>query len=123
MEEELVDGGTRRNRLKHGYNAGESDDPASDGDGESTGLTGLAASLRVLSESLLRAERAEAEAAKAREALRLRSENRRLESEAELTRLMLATELQIASLVSCRKRKRLGEDDAVTKTTQQVSQR
>ncbi|XP_062088276.1 uncharacterized protein At4g22160 [Humulus lupulus] len=87
-------------------------------------LTGLSASLRVLSDLLLRMERAEAELNKTREALRLHAENRRIELEAELTQMLLRTELQIASFisrpisVSSRKRKRIEEE-----TTPQVSQR
>ncbi|KAF4372596.1 hypothetical protein CsatB_012662 [Cannabis sativa] len=87
-------------------------------------LTGLSASLRVLSDSLLRMEKVEAELNKTREALRLQAENRRLESEAELTQMMLRTELQIASFISrpinvsnSRKRKRIEEETS----SQQVS--
>ena len=47
-------------------------------------------------------EQTELEMAKAREALRLTAEKRRLESEAELTQMLLQTPLQIASLVSRR---------------------
>lgn len=113
---------------------GDSDDPPSSdsepessdaSNGMSTRLTGLAASLRVLSDSLLRTERAEAEMAKTREALRLQSERRRVESEAEMTQMLLQTELQIASLVSrrnpSRKRKRVKEEE--DETPPQVSQR
>lgn len=90
----------------------ETDD---DSDGESTRWTDVAASFRVFSDSLLRMERAESEMAKAREALRLEAEKRRAESEAELTEMMLRTQLQIASFVSrripSRKRKRVEEDE------------
>ena len=52
---------------------------------------------------------------KAREAFRLESEKRRLESEAAMTQMLLQTQLQIASLVSrrspSRKRKRGEEED------------
>ncbi|XP_018829621.1 uncharacterized protein At4g22160-like [Juglans regia] len=82
--------------------------------GESPRLASLAASFRVFSESLLRMERAQLEMAKAREASRLESEKRRIESEAELTRMMRQTQLQIASFVlqqsPSRKRKRVEED-------------
>lgn len=109
------------------FDAGGSDDPPSSdpesSNGKSTSLTGLTASLRVLSDSLMRMERAEVEMAKTREALRLQSETRRLELEAEMTQMLLRTELQIASLVSrrnpSRKRKRVEEDQ----TTSQLSQR
>lgn len=134
------------NRLKYGFDAGflsrvapqapdldggnsnvppGSDSETEVSDGESTRLTGLTASLRVLSDSLLRTERTEAELVKTREALRLQAEKRRLESEAELTQMLLKTELQIASLVSrrsnvpSRKRKRVEEEE----TTPQVSKR
>ena len=133
------------NRLKYGFDAGllsgaqpqnidhdgvdsnvswDSDSETDDSDGKTMRLTGLSASLRVLSDSLLRMERAEAELNKTREALRLQAENRRLESEAELTRMLLRTELQLASFVSrpinapTRKRKRTDEE-----TTPQVSPR
>ncbi|PON52153.1 hypothetical protein PanWU01x14_211430 [Parasponia andersonii] len=136
------------NRLKYGFDAGflsgvhaqsalnldggadsnvppSCDSETDSSDGKSTRLTGLAASLRVLSDSLLRTERTEAELMKRREALRLQAEKRRVESEAELARMLLRTELQIASFVSrpssvpSRKRKRIEEDE----TTPQVSQR
>lgn len=90
----------------------ETDD---DSHGESTRWTDVAASFRVFSDSLLRMERAESEMAKAREALRLEAEKRRAESEAELTQMILRTQLQIASFVSrripSRKRKRVEEDE------------
>ncbi|XP_062013562.1 uncharacterized protein At4g22160 [Rosa rugosa] len=79
-------------------------DSSSESDGESARLSGLAASFRIVSESLLRMEQTELEMTKAREALRLEAENRRLESEAELTQMLLQTQLQIASLVSRRRR-------------------
>ncbi|CBI33001.3 unnamed protein product, partial [Vitis vinifera] len=81
---------------------------------ESKRLADLAASFRVFSESLARMELAEMEMLKAREAFRLEAEKRRLESEAEMTQMLLQTQLQIASLVSrspSRKRKRGEEDD------------
>lgn len=91
-------------------------DSSSDSDGESTRLSGLAASFRIVSESLLRMEQTELEMAKAREALRLKAEKQRLESEAELTQMLLQTQLQIASLVArqrdpSRKRKRAEEEE------------
>lgn len=88
---------------------------SSDSDGESTRLSGLAASFRVVSDSLLRMEQTELEMAKAREALRLKAEKQRVELEAELTQMLLQTQLQVASLVSRqsprRKRKRLEGTD------------
>lgn len=94
-------------------------------DGMSTRLTGLTASLRVLSDSLLRIERTEAELMKTREALRLQAEKQRLESEAELTQMLLRTELHIASFVSrpnysvpSRKRKRIEEDETIPHVSQ-----
>ncbi|XP_050369580.1 uncharacterized protein LOC126787723 [Argentina anserina] len=93
-------------------------DSSSGSDGDSARLSGLAASFRIVSESLLRMEQTELEMAKAREALRLKAEQRRLESEAELTQMLLQTQLQIASLVSrrrnehlSRKRKRAEEEE------------
>ncbi|KAL6179938.1 hypothetical protein ACLB2K_046609 [Fragaria x ananassa] len=93
-------------------------DSSSDSEGESARLSGLAASFRIVSESLLRMEQTELEMAKAREALRLKAEKRRLDSEAELTEMLLQTQLQIASLVSrekdhhrSRKRKRAEEEE------------
>ncbi|PRQ28347.1 hypothetical protein RchiOBHm_Chr5g0002091 [Rosa chinensis] len=79
-------------------------DSSSESDGESARLSGLAASFRIVSESLLRMEQTELEMTKAREAMRLEAEKRRLESEAELTQMLLQTQLQIASLVSRRRR-------------------
>ena len=53
---------------------------------------------------------------KSREALRCEAEKRRMESEAEMTRMMMHTQLQIASFVegmnSSRKRKRAEEDES-----------
>lgn len=92
-------------------------DSSSDSDGESTRVSGLAASFRVVSESIQRMEQAELEMAKAREALRLKAEKQRVELETELTQMLLQTQLQIASLVSqrqsrpSRKRKRVEEDE------------
>ncbi|KAM1005217.1 hypothetical protein FF1_005262 [Malus domestica] len=92
-------------------------DSSSDSDGESTRLSGLEASFRVVSESIQRMEQAELEMAKAREALRLKAEKQRVELETELTQMLLQTQLQIASLVSqrqsrpSRKRKRVEEDE------------
>lgn len=89
-----------------------------DSDGESTSRSDVAASLRVVSDSLLKTERAESEMAKAREALRLEAEKRRAESEAELTQMVMRTQLQIASLCSrpvpSRKRKRADQEDERT---------
>ncbi|KAI5330834.1 PREDICTED: At4g22160 [Prunus dulcis] len=88
---------------------------SSDSDGESTRLSGLAASFRVVSDSLLRMEQTELEMAKAREGLRLKAEKQRVELEAELTQMLLQTQLQVASLVSQqsprRKRKRVEDAD------------
>lgn len=91
----------------------QSSDSASSG---SKRTSDLAASLRVFSEAMLRMEMAELEMVKAREASRLAAENRRLETEAELTQLILKTQLQIASVITrtwtSRKRKRSDEDDS-----------
>lgn len=95
-----------------------SESESSDTAGRTPRLANLAASFRVFSESLLRMEQAQLEMAKAREASRLEAEKRRIESEAELTRMLLQTQLQIASFASrqspspSRKRKRAGEDDS-----------
>ncbi|KAL0012257.1 hypothetical protein SO802_007365 [Lithocarpus litseifolius] len=125
--------GNEENRLKYAVDAGllsgahphdedsneppSSDSESTDSATESTRFTGLAASFRVFSESLLRMERAQLEMAKAREASRLEAEKRRVESEAELTRMLLQTQLQIASFASSRqspsrKRKRVEEGDS-----------
>ncbi|KAL6332615.1 hypothetical protein AAG906_009935 [Vitis piasezkii] len=113
--------GTGEKRLKYAFDAGLSgahppDTPVTSCDSadESKRLADLAASFRVFSESLARMELAEMEMLKAREAFRLEAEKRRLESEAEMTQMLLQTQLQIASLVSrspSRKRKRGEEDD------------
>ncbi|XP_015879626.1 uncharacterized protein At4g22160 [Ziziphus jujuba] len=95
-----------------------SDSESDDSDAESTRWADVAASFRVFSDSLLRMERAESEMAKAREALRLEAEKRRAELEAELTQMVLRTQLQMASYVSrqsqSRKRKRVEEDERTT---------
>lgn len=84
---------------------------------EETRLSGLAESLQILTESLLTMEQAEMEIFKSREAIRLEEEKRRLESEAEMTRMLLHCQLQIASFLtaarpSCsRKRKRVQEEE------------
>ncbi|XP_059624474.1 uncharacterized protein At4g22160 [Cornus florida] len=95
-----------------------SDSESSDSDCDSKQLAGLAASFRVFSESMLRMELAEMEMIKAREALRYEAEKRRVESEAEMTRMLLQTQLQIASFLSrtCvnRKRKRSADDETST---------
>ena len=82
--------------------------------GEETRLSGLAESLQILTKSLLTAEM---EIFKATEVMRLEEEKRRLESEAEMTRMLLQCQLQIASFLSARespnnrKRKRVKEED------------
>ncbi|XP_058200960.1 uncharacterized protein At4g22160 [Rhododendron vialii] len=83
-----------------------SDSESSDSDGESSGLDDLAASFRVVSEFAMRAERDELEMAKAREASRLAAEKRRAELEADLTRVVVRTQLQVAA--SCAPRASLG---------------
>ncbi|KAL6332214.1 hypothetical protein AAG906_001929 [Vitis piasezkii] len=105
--------GTGEKRLKYAFDAGFLSG-AHPPDTPVTRLADLAASFRVFSESLARMELAEMEMLKAREAFRLEAEKRRLESEAEMTQMLLQTQLQIASLVSrspSRKRKRGEEDD------------
>lgn len=88
---------------------------SSDSVGESKWSVDLAASFRVISESMLRTQLAELEMIKAREATRLEAEKRRMESETELTRMLLQTQLQIASFIAQtnpnRKRKRSGSDE------------
>ncbi|GMI72706.1 hypothetical protein HRI_000939900 [Hibiscus trionum] len=95
--------------------------PSFDSDGcdsefDSTPLSDLSASLRVFSDSILRMELAGMEMVKAMEASRCEAEKRRAESEAELTRMMLRTQSQIASFVAGdgdnRKRKRGAEDES-----------
>ncbi|KAH7569434.1 hypothetical protein JRO89_XS06G0161400 [Xanthoceras sorbifolium] len=123
--------GDNENRLRHAVDAGFlsgaregefSDSDSCDSDSESTRLADLSASFRVFSESLLRRELAEMEMMKSREALRCEAEKRRMESEAELTRMMVQTQLQIASFVAgksrSRKRKRAEQDEST-----QLSQR
>ncbi|KAM7501007.1 hypothetical protein LguiA_025421 [Lonicera macranthoides] len=88
---------------------------SSDSVGESKWSGDLAASFRVISESMLRTELAEQEMIKAREVSRLDAEKSRMESETELTRMLLQTQLQIASFMAQtspnRKRKRSGSDE------------
>uniref|UniRef100_A0A6N2KMH1 Uncharacterized protein n=1 Tax=Salix viminalis TaxID=40686 RepID=A0A6N2KMH1_SALVM len=113
-----------KNRLKHACDAGmvsgevpsdseDSNNPLSSDSVRSESpprLADLATSFRVFSESMAREEMI-----KAREASRLEAEKRRVELEAELTRMMLQTQLQIASIVAgkgtSRKRKRVGEEE------------
>ncbi|XP_022720666.1 uncharacterized protein At4g22160-like [Durio zibethinus] len=99
----------------------DSNDPLSfdsdscDSECESTPLTDLSASLRVFSDSMLRMELVGMEMVKAIEASRCEAEKQRAESEAELTRMMLRTQSQIASFIAGdggnRKRKRAAEDE------------
>ncbi|KDP20697.1 hypothetical protein JCGZ_21168 [Jatropha curcas] len=83
---------------------------------ESTRLDDLAAScFRVFSDSLSRMELAEMEMIRARETSRWEAEKRRMELDAELTRMMLRTQLQIASVVAGKgpnkKRKRVEQEE------------
>ncbi|OMO76895.1 hypothetical protein CCACVL1_15354 [Corchorus capsularis] len=91
------------------------DSDSCDSECESTPLNDLSASLRVFSDSMLRMELAGMEMVKSMEASRCEAEKRRAESEAELTRMMLRTQSQIASFVAGenknRKRKRIEEDE------------
>ncbi|XP_065877875.1 uncharacterized protein At4g22160-like [Euphorbia lathyris] len=97
----------------HDDNSEYSNEPTSSGSRscDSPPMNSLAASLRLFGDSLMRMEQAETEMMRARETLRCEEEKRRMEMEAELTRMMLATELQIASIVAGkglnRKRKRI----------------
>ncbi|XP_039048780.1 uncharacterized protein At4g22160-like isoform X2 [Hibiscus syriacus] len=95
--------------------------PGSDSDDcnsecDSTPLTDLPTNLRVFSDSILRMELARMEMVKAMEASRCEAEKRRVESEAELSRMMLWTQSRIASFVAGdgdnRKRKRGGDDES-----------
>ncbi|EOA19075.1 hypothetical protein CARUB_v10007741mg [Capsella rubella] len=72
----------------------------------SSDSTGLAAIIRVLSDSMLRRELAEMEMIKAREAARLEAEKRRLEMEVELTQMVLQTHLQAAASLLVGEQKR-----------------
>ncbi|XP_065877742.1 uncharacterized protein At4g22160-like isoform X1 [Euphorbia lathyris] len=97
----------------HDDDSEDSNEPTSSGSRScgSPPMGSLAASLRLFGDSLMRMEQAETEMMRARETLRCEEEKRRMEMEAELTRMMLATELQIASIVAgkgglSRKRKR-----------------
>ncbi|WCJ20146.1 hypothetical protein M5689_002400 [Euphorbia peplus] len=75
----------------------------------------VGASLRLFADSLVRMEQAETEMMRVRETLRCEAEKRRMEMESELTQMMLATELQIASIVAgkglSRRRKRIEENN------------
>ncbi|KAJ4842750.1 hypothetical protein Tsubulata_013371 [Turnera subulata] len=73
--------------------------------------SGMAASFRVFTESMARMQLAELEMLKSREATLREAHKRRTESEAEMTRLMLQTQLQIASLLRLTTRKRKRVDD------------
>ncbi|XP_010252531.1 PREDICTED: uncharacterized protein At4g22160 [Nelumbo nucifera] len=129
------------NRLKHAFDAGflsgshppdtprtvdvhEEEDPiiraisdseSSDSIGESKWWADLAASVHVFTGSMLRMELAEMEMIKAREAWRVEAERRLIESEAEMTQMLLETQLQVASFLSQknrkRKRKRVEDED------------
>lgn len=127
-------GSNDENRLKYTCDAGfisntpnldeeDSNDPLGfdsnnyDSEYDSAQLTDLSASLRVFSDSMLRMELAGMEMIKAMEVSRCEAEKRRVESEAELTRMMLRTQSQIASYIAGdgenrkRKRKRVAEDE------------
>ncbi|KAL4019749.1 hypothetical protein IC575_018505 [Cucumis melo] len=88
--------------------------------GEERRLSGLAESLQILTKSLLTAEM---EIFKATEFIRLEEERRRLESEVEMTSMLLQCQLQIASFLSAmvspniRKRKRVQEEDPSSSVT------
>ncbi|KAL9392849.1 hypothetical protein Peur_016769 [Populus x canadensis] len=117
------------NRLKHACDAGmvsgeipsdseDSNNPPSSDSVSSVSpprLADLAANFRVFSETMARMDLAEMEMIKAREASGLEAEKRRMELEAELTRMMLQTRLRIASIVAGKgmgsKRKRAGEEE------------
>ncbi|TXG46927.1 hypothetical protein EZV62_026221 [Acer yangbiense] len=131
--------GNNENRQKHAVDAGfpssaareeefsdsDSCDSVSESSSSSTRLADLSASFRVFSESLLRRELAEMEMMKSREALRCEAEKRRMETEAELTQMLVQTQLQIASFVAgkstSRKRKRVAEDESTSLSQRQNS--
>ncbi|XP_076881572.1 uncharacterized protein At4g22160-like [Bidens hawaiensis] len=79
-----------------------------------TSRRSVAASLRDFAESMLIRHEAELEMLKAREAMRIEAENRKLERENELTEMVLKTQLRLTSFIcsqTCdRKRKRTEED-------------
>ncbi|XP_030552992.1 uncharacterized protein At4g22160 [Rhodamnia argentea] len=126
-------GGCLKNAVDAGLFSGAhtpSEDPggdsaSSDAAGESPRWTGVATSFRLFSESMLRMELAEVEMAKAREALRLEAERRRAELEGEMTRMLLQTQLQIATVVAGksqsggRKRKRAEDEDRASASTRE----
>ncbi|KAK1557507.1 hypothetical protein Q3G72_026012 [Acer saccharum] len=130
--------GNNDNRQKHAVDAGfpsgaareeefsdsDSCDSVSESSSSSTRLADLSASFRVFSESLLRRELAEMDMMKSREALRCEAEKRRMETEAELTQMLVQTQLQIASFVAgksttSRKRKRVEEDESTSLSQRQ----
>ncbi|KAK2644570.1 hypothetical protein Ddye_019765 [Dipteronia dyeriana] len=129
--------GLNENRQKHAVDAGfpsgapreeefsdsDSCDSVSESSSSPTRLADLSASFRVFSESLLRRELAEMEMMKSREALRCEAEKRRMETEAELTQMLVQTQLQIASFVAgkstSRKRKRVEEDESTSLSQRQ----
>lgn len=92
-------------RLGSGSDSCESTD-------NSAPLADLSAGLRVFSDWILRMQLSETEMIKAMEASRCEAEKRRAESEAECTRMLQRTQLQIASFVAgeSKKRKRTEED-------------
>ncbi|KAK3177577.1 hypothetical protein Dsin_028024 [Dipteronia sinensis] len=129
--------GHNENRQKHAVDTGfpsgaargeefsdsDSCDSVSESSSSSTRLADLSASFRVFSESLLRRELAEMEMMKSREALRCEAEKRRMETEGELTQMLVQTQLQIASFVAgkstSRKRKRVEEDESTSLSQRQ----
>ncbi|KAF8414145.1 hypothetical protein HHK36_002144 [Tetracentron sinense] len=99
-----------------------SESESSDSVGESKRFSDLAASIQVFSGSLLRMELAEIEMLKAREALRVEAERRRVELEDEMTQMFLSTQLQMASFLAreSRNRKRKRVEEEISSSSERV---
>ncbi|KAI3928555.1 hypothetical protein MKW98_024156 [Papaver atlanticum] len=106
----VVDGGARQFLLT------SQDSDKTDSTNESNRLADLSASFKMISSSLMKMKLADIEMIKAREISRIESEKRSVEVEANLTQMLVNTQLEIASFLSRtiqkRKRKRVGNDDS-----------
>ncbi|XP_026422977.1 uncharacterized protein LOC113318912 [Papaver somniferum] len=106
----VVDGGARQFLLT------SQDSDKTHSTNESNRLADLSASFRMISSSLMMMKLADIEMIKAREISRIESEKRSIEVEANLTQMLVNTQLEIASFLSRtiqkRKRKRVENDDS-----------
>ncbi|KAI3992714.1 hypothetical protein MKX01_021675 [Papaver californicum] len=106
----VVDGGARQFLLT------SQDSDKTDSISESNRLADLSASFRMISSSLMKMKLDDIEMIKARDISRIESEKRGVESEANLTQMLVNSQLEITSFLSRtihkRKRKRVENDDS-----------